>query len=243
MMPDSVVHIEDLLIRKQTADACFELEVPRLGIRRGEMTAVVGPSGCGKSTLFDALALAAPIVSVSHFLFAPTEEVALDVGELVMGDDLDGLAELRRRHIGYVLQTGGLLPFLDVERNIALMLGGSRRERRAAASELAADVGIGQHLKRMPADLSAGERQRVAICRALANRPALIIADEPTAALDPQTSDAAMERLAHQVERLGASCLIATHDWDRVERLGLRRLKQHFEPTGRIGWTRSVIQE
>jgi putative ABC transport system ATP-binding protein len=240
---ETLVSIDDMLIRKQTADACFELIVPQLRIRRGEMVAVVGTSGCGKSTLFDVLALAAPIVSVGRFLFAPAIELVRDVGKLMMANEIDGLASLRRRYIGYVLQTGGLLPFLNVERNIALMLGGTERERRAAASELAADVGIAQHLKRMPADLSAGERQRVAICRALINRPSLILADEPTAALDPHTSDAAMGRLAQQVERLGASCLIATHDWDRVERLGLRRFRQHFEPTGRIGWTRSVIQE
>jgi putative ABC transport system ATP-binding protein len=238
----TLFEIADLVIRKQLSEAHFELIVPRLQIARGEMVALIGPSGCGKSTLLDVLALAAPIASAGRFLFAPREGEVLDVGRLLLRGDLDALARIRRRHIGYVLQTGGLLPFLDVARNIGLLLPrrgvlGSRR-----VAELAKALGLERHLHKKPAALSAGERQRVAIGRALALRPAAILADEPTAALDPLTSDGVMRLFIEQVRRADTSCLVATHDWDRVERLGLRRLQQRFEPTGRSGWVRSVMQ-
>jgi putative ABC transport system ATP-binding protein len=234
-----VFSVRDLIIRKRSDDACFELMVPHLTIQRGEMVAVVGPSGCGKSTLLDALAMAAPVTSVGQFLFAPSSTEAYDIGRLLQACDLDALAAIRRRYIGYVLQTGGLLAFLSVEANIALLSTASAETVRSFAQGL----GIERHLGRMPVDLSAGERQRVAIARALARRPATIIADEPTAALDPINSETVMDLLIAQTSRVGASCSIATHEWSRVQRLHLRRLNHRLEQCGPSGCTRSIMHD
>lgn len=239
MSDGALYDIRDLVIQKKTATAGFELIVPELIIRRGEMVATIGPSGCGKSSLLDVLAMAAPVASVARFVFSPGHDLSFDVGALLRRSDLDRLTAIRRRHLGYVLQTGGLLPFLDVRANINVL----RQCSRAAVDALAADLGIERHLRKKPADLSAGERQRVAIARALAHQPAAILADEPTAALDPNTSDVVMGLLVHKVGQLKASCIVATHDWDRVERLRLRRLRYRLTDAGRTGWTRSVLCE
>jgi putative ABC transport system ATP-binding protein len=235
--------IVELLIHKRSSDSHFELSVPHLTIARGEVVALVGPSGCGKSTLLDALALASQVTSVRHFVLSPRPRLELDVGRLLMANDLDALAVIRRRFMGYVLQSGGLLPFLTVDRNIGLLLPWRERAAQKRVAALGAALGLSPHLRKKPAALSAGERQRVAIGRALAREPAVILADEPTAALDPMTSDSIMQLLFDEVGRVGAACIVATHDWDRVRRLGLRRLHQHFEVTERAGWTRSIIRD
>jgi putative ABC transport system ATP-binding protein len=238
-----VFDIRELVIHKQSDNTGFELVVPHLTVRHAEMIAVIGPSGCGKSTLLDVLAMAAPVVAVGRFVFTPNGEQEIDVGRLLQANKLDALADIRRLYVGYVLQTGGLLPFLDVEANIGLICAEKKADRRRRVSELAADLGIEYHLHKKPAALSAGERQRVAIGRALAHRPAAIIADEPTAALDPATSDTVMALFVQQVTRVGVSCVVATHDWNRVERLGLRHLHQHLADSGRPGWIRSIMHD
>jgi putative ABC transport system ATP-binding protein len=238
MTEDALYEIRDLVIHKRSATMSFELVVPEMTIRRGEMVAVIGPSGCGKSSLLDVLAMAAPVASVGRFVFAPRDGLAFDVRQLLQRNALDRLAEVRRPHLGYVLQSGGLLPFLAVRDNINLL----RKRSRSSIEALAAALGIGNQLGKKPADLSAGERQRVAIARALAHEPAVILADEPTAALDPNTSEVVMNLLVRQVEMLGASCIVATHDWDRVERLQLRRLRPCLADAGRAGWIRSVLE-
>ena len=242
-MTAPVFDIRELSIRKHSTNTCFDLHVPHLSIQRSEMVALVGPSGCGKSTLLDVLALAAPIVAVNRFVFAPDELTVLDVGDLLRGNDLDALAEIRRYYIGYVLQTGGLFPFLTVESNIGLVCQGSRERKKHWVAELATSLGLYSHLRKKPSELSAGERQRVAIGRALAHRPAAILADEPTAALDPITANSVINLFTRQAQQVGACCIVATHDWDRVERLGMRRLHQHFVETGRAGWVQSIMHD
>ena len=243
MTRGNVFDIRELVIRKQTENAGFELVIPHLTVKRAEMVAVIGPSGCGKSTLLDVLALAAPVVAVERFVFAPNGKQEIEVGPLLLAKKLDALADIRRLYIGYVLQTGGLLPFLDVATNIGLICADKKDSGRHRVSELADALGIEYHLHKKPASLSAGERQRVAIGRALAHRPAAIIADEPTAALDPTTSDKVMALFVQQITRVGASCIVATHDWDRVERLGLRHIHQYLTETGRPGWIRSIMHD
>ncbi len=242
-MTSLVFDVRGLVVRKQAEHACFELQVPHLSIRHSEMVAVVGPSGCGKSTLLDVLAMAAPVVSVERFLFSPDKSLVIDVGDLLRQNDLDALAGIRRTYLGYVLQTGGLLPFMSVESNIGLICKGGRARQKRRAGELATALGIQRHLHKKPADLSAGERQRTAIGRALAHGPAAILADEPTAALDPASSDTVMALLVRQVEQVGACCIIATHDWYRLEQLGLRRLNQHFTAAEQPEWVQSIMHD
>jgi putative ABC transport system ATP-binding protein len=141
----------------------------------------------------------------------------------------DQLALLRRRWMGYVLQTGGLLPFLSVRANIAVSRHLLDMENADDIDELAQELDIEDRLSLQPAQLSVGQRQRVAIARALSHRPAVVIADEPTAALDPRNADRVMELFVEQVERRGATLIVASHDMDRVERFGLRCLEHSIE--------------
>ncbi|RPO64990.1 ATP-binding cassette domain-containing protein [Pseudomonas aeruginosa] len=162
----------------------YRLRVPALELRAGRQLAIVGPSGCGKSTLLDLLALALAPDPGGRFEFLAGERPQ-DIAALWRDGRQDRLAALRRQHCGYVLQSGGLLEFLDVRRNIGLpcaLLGAPSAERVQALAER---LEIGDQLDKKPAALSVGQRQRVAIARALAHAPRLLLADEPTAALDP----------------------------------------------------------
>ncbi|MBB3192402.1 ABC transporter ATP-binding protein [Halomonas cerina] len=214
--------LEDVRKHRAQGDSAFELQVPSLEIHPGEMIAVVGESGCGKSTLLDLLALVLRPTSSQVFRFTePNTGHSVDAAALWAGGHEDALAHLRRAHMGYVLQTGGLLPFLDVRRNIELSARVSGREP-VAVSELASQLGIDNCLDRMPAALSIGQRQRVAIARAVAHGPALVLADEPTAAVDKARGAQIMERLAMLARQQGTAVVVVTHDRPLVEPLVAR---------------------
>lgn len=176
-----------------------------LTVARGEVVALVAPSGAGKSTL----------LHIAGLLDTP------DSGQIVLnGRDMTGLAdrartEARRQELGFVYQFHHLLPEFSAAENIVLPQLANGTGRRAAA-ERAADlldrVGLAHRADHRPAQLSGGEQQRVAFCRALANAPALLLADEPTGNLDPETSDRVFEVLMALVRDTGMSALIATHN-------------------------------
>lgn len=218
-MSDLLLDIRDLVCHRGEADG-FTLVVDSLSLRRGEAVGVTGPSGCGKSTLLDVAGLVLRPDRVGHFTLDGTE-----VAGLWAQGRQNALARLRAKRIGYVLQTGGLLPFLTVRDNIRLsrsLLG--LPENRAEEDRLVSALGIGALLGKKPAALSIGERQRVAIARALAHRPPLVLADEPTASLDPAHSAAVMELLLSLVGELGLGLVVVSHDWDLLGRFGLRRI-------------------
>ncbi|HTY17561.1 MAG TPA: ABC transporter ATP-binding protein [Myxococcota bacterium] len=175
-----------------------------LTIERGEFAALIGPSGSGKSTL----------MAILGCLDKPTAGTyALD-GERVEGLSGRELAGIRNDKIGFVFQQYNLLPKASVARNVELPMlyaGVGRKERRARALELLEKVGIPDKAKVLPAALSGGQRQRVAIARALANRPALLLADEPTGALDQKTGHEVLE-LFRDLHRQGNTIIIVTHD-------------------------------
>lgn len=190
-----------------------------LTVARGEVVALVAPSGAGKSTL----------LHIAGLLDTP------DGGRvLVNGRDLTGLpdrarTEARRRELGFVYQFHHLLPEFSAAENIVLPQlaeGVAPRAAGARAAELLDRVGLSHRAHHRPAQLSGGEQQRVAFCRALANAPALLLADEPTGNLDPETSDKVFDMLMSLVRDTGLSALIATHNhqlagrMDRVIRLG-----------------------
>jgi putative ABC transport system ATP-binding protein len=211
--------LEDVRKHRAQGGSAFELQVPLLEVYPGELIALVGESGCGKSTLLDLLALVLRPSSSRMFRFTdPNGGEVVDAAALWADGHEDALARLRRTHMGYVLQTGGLLPFLDVRRNIELSSRVSGREP-VAVSELAAQLGIANCLDRMPAALSIGQRQRVAIARAVAHGPALVLADEPTAAVDKERAAQIMERLAMLARQQGAAVVVVTHDRPLVESL------------------------
>jgi putative ABC transport system ATP-binding protein len=175
----------------------------RLGA--GELVVLRGPSGSGKTTLLNLLgALDAP----------DSGSVRLDGRELV-GADEDDLVELRRSSLGYIFQTFALVPVLSAAENIELPMriagldGSQRRERTA---ELLATVGLAAHSEQRPGGLSGGQQQRLGIARALANRPRLLIADEPTGQLDSTNADAMMGLISQLVHERGVAAIVSTHD-------------------------------
>lgn len=219
----------------------FELTVPELIIRQGEQVALVGSSGCGKSTLLDLLAMILQPDSAVEFAFFTAKDKRLDVADTWKRKNLDGLAHARMRYIGYVLQTGGLLPFLSVYDNIALSRYGLGLAEQDAVKSVAEQLGIDRHLQKFPAQLSVGERQRVSIARAMAHEPSVVIADEPTASLDPINAAEIMGLFTRLTEEKGVTLVVATHEWDRVEELGFRRVKFNLEKDKAKGSVRARV--
>lgn len=176
-------------------------------VRRGEVIALLGPSGSGKSTLLTAVGLINP----------PTSGRVIINGTLV----LDGpqaqtnLRAFRRKHIGFVFQKSNLIPFLTAIENvqIALELNDlSPTRARTRAHELLDNLGVSDRAGNLPSMLSGGQQQRVAVARALANQPSVILADEPTAALDSHRGRQVMELFAQVAHDHGAGVIVVTHD-------------------------------
>ena len=187
-----------------------------LEVTRGEFVALVGPSGSGKSTL----------MAILGCLDSPTAGTyALD-GQSVEGLSGGALARIRNEKVGFVFQTYNLLPKATVVRNVELPMlyaGVGGRERRERAHALLGKVGITAKANRLTAELSGGQRQRVAIARALANRPALLLADEPTGALDSKTG-AEVLALFQELNRQGHTVVLVTHD-PSIAALAQRRVE------------------
>ena len=219
----------------------FELTVPELIIRQGEKVALVGFSGCGKSTLLDLLAMILQPDSAGKFAFFTAQDKRLDVAHTWKRKNLDRLARARMRYIGYVLQTGGLLPFLSVYDNIALSHYGLGLAEQDAVKTVAQKLGIDRHLDKFPAQLSVGERQRVSIARAMAHEPSVVIADEPTASLDPINAEEIMGLFTRLTEEKGVTLVVATHEWDRVEELGFRCVKFDLKKDKTKGSVRAIV--
>ena len=178
-----------------------------LRIGRGEVVALFGPSGAGKSTLLTAIGLINP----------PTAGRIHIGGELVMDADRAAvdLCRFRRQHLGFVFQKANLIPFLNAVENVQVALEINDVPSRAArqrAMELLDYLGVADRAKNLPDALSGGQQQRVAVARALANQPSLILADEPTAALDSHRGRQVMELFRKVAHERGAAVLVVTHD-------------------------------
>jgi len=189
-----------------------------LAVARGEFLALIGPSGSGKSTL----------MAILGCLDSPTSGTYRLDGEFV--EHLTGaeLARIRNEKIGFVFQQYNLLPKASVRRNVELPMlyaGVGKKERRARALALLEKVGIPEKASVLPAALSGGQRQRVAIARALANRPSVLLADEPTGALDSHTGHEILE-LFQELHRQGNTVLIVTHDLS-IAGLAERQVELH----------------
>jgi ABC-type lipoprotein export system ATPase subunit len=202
-------------------DTHYELHVERLTIMEGESVAIVGPSGSGKTTLLDLLSFLFRPDRAERFLLGCAREGTSDIAALWNRGRLNEMTRLRRQHFGYVLQSGGLLPFLSVFENIALpqRLNGCFDAGRIRA--LAERLQIADQLPKMPGQLSHGQRQRAAIARAVSHSPSIILADEPTASVNPALADEIFSMLLSEAKARGATLIVASHDHERVGRWGL----------------------
>lgn len=225
-----VVTLRDLVIRREQGGTAFELRVPAFDLYAGEFVALVGASGCGKSTQLDILALVLRPTSVGRFALYDREGgEPVDVGAMWRHDDQEGLARQRRKLLGYVLQSGGLLPFLSVGRNISLPY----RLKMGTAGDitaLAARMDIAGLLERQPASLSGGQRQRVAILRAMAHGPAIVLADEPTAAVDRGRARSIVADFRALAKAEGGAIVMVSHDLQLVEEFADRICTYRLEP-------------
>ena len=220
--------------RYEAGGAGFCLEIPFLDIEPGAKVAFIGESGSGKSTLLELLAMILRPDNSGRFTFRPrSQEEANDVTAAWQAGDMDLLADLRSRHVGYVLQHGGLLPYLTVRENINL----SRRLLHGPGDDVAKDwaekLRIAAQLDKRPAELSIGQRQRVAIARALAHDPTVLIADEPTAAIDPLNAERIMALMVGLVEELGVTLVIASHAHALMQNAGVRMVDLCIEKSDR----------
>ena len=185
-----------------------------LAVRAGEFVAVMGPSGCGKSTMLNLVA----------GLDVPDEGEVIIAGESLAGKDENALAIMRRRHVGIVFQFFNLLEGMTVLENVvlpAVIAGRKRKVAESRARDLLDLLGIGDKAKQAPGVLSGGQRQRLAIARALANEPTIVLADEPTGALDSEGGEEVLA-LFRRLHQGGQTILLVTHDQpvaDAAERI------------------------
>lgn len=218
-------------IVRRFAQAGSQLEVLRgasLTVNSGECVALIGPSGSGKSTL----------LHIAGLLERPSAGEVMLGGKPCSGMNDGERTEMRGRYLGFVYQFHYLLPEFSAIENvmIPMMVAGTpRNEARGRARELLARVGLSDRETHRPARLSGGEQQRVAIVRAIANRPHVLLADEPTGNLDPHTADAVFQELLTLVRTTGLAALIATHNPELAQRMDrvVTLRDGHLEPLGR----------
>ncbi len=205
-MSEPALALEQVVRTFDQGDSTLEvLRGASLTLMPGEMVALVGPSGAGKSTL----------LHVAGLLEAPQSGEILINGAPCGGLDDAQRTRLRRDRLGFVYQSHHLLPEFSARENIILpqMIAGiSKHDAGLRADELLASVGLSERAHHRPGKMSGGERQRVAIARGLANNPAILIADEPTGNLDPETADGVFEQLLTLVREKKLAALMATHN-------------------------------
>lgn len=195
-----------------TANEVAVLRGASLTVRPGEVVALVAPSGAGKSTL----------LHIAGLLDTPDSGSVRHAGRDMAGLGDKARTEARREDVGFIYQFHHLLPEFTALENIVipqLANGRSEAEARSRAMDLLTRVGVGGRAGHRPAALSGGEQQRVAFCRALANAPRLLLADEPTGNLDPATSETVFEALMALVRETGLAALIATHNLELAARM------------------------
>ncbi len=207
----------------------FKVEIDVLDVPEGQAVALTGVSGSGKTLVLELLGLLrAPDAGASYFWKGQNLASLWSKGPRNRA-----LAQCRGEVFGFVPQTGGLLPFLTVSQNIGLSQSLTGRMDSDWQAALIERLGLGDVSGLFPAALSIGQRQRTSIARALAHRPAFVIADEPTAALDPSSADQVLELFLEIAQAQGSGVILSSHDQDRIARHGIGQLKLAMVPGGR----------
>ncbi|WP_227268346.1 ABC transporter ATP-binding protein [Roseobacter weihaiensis] len=222
-----VLSIDDLTVTLGDAERRFTLRAGKWSIAAGEVIGLTGPSGTGKTLLLELLGmLRAPDAGRYR-----AEPLAGETGAPQAFDSfwkapnaIALCAQARARFFGFVPQAGGLLPFLTVAENVEISQRIAKRPDPDWASALLGELGLSQIAHLRPGALSIGQRQRVAIARALAHRPFCVIADEPTAALDPENAQAAMGLLIEAAQAGGTATLLSSHDFPTLSHFAMRRM-------------------
>lgn len=199
-----IIEIDSLEIRFHTGkESTTVLDVPRWKVQQGDQVALFGPSGSGKSTLLHVLAGLLPVTR----------------GRVtVCGQALEGMSEVERdrfrsQHVGYIYQNYNLLQGYTALENVLMgMTFSPRKSDRGEARQLLEEVGLSHRLDYLPSQMSSGEQQRVAVARALANRPRLLLADEPTASLHPTNKEDVLRLLREVCEKYGCTLVLVTHE-------------------------------
>lgn len=201
----------------------YEVSLSSLKLEAGDVAAIVGPSGCGKSTLLESIGLLLEPRTVKHFQLVDFD-IAQDMTRLFRERE-SRWSRIRQHCLGFVPQSGGLLPFLNVKDNIELprrMVGLHGSD--ALLEEVVERLQLSTLMNRSPAQLSIGERQRVSFVRAIAHRPKLLLADEPTAALDPVLAKELFGLIVEIASAFKVAALIVTHEWSLVETVGIKSI-------------------
>ena len=230
-MSEIVLQAREVL-KRRFGNPGYELKIPELKIHSGEKLILLGDSGSGKSTALDMLALVLKPDQAQEFIWRPSAPKPTDITQAWQNRQADILGKLRLADLGYVLQTAGLLPFLTVRDNILLpadLKKMERTEKMDRLGELGSILKITHLWSKYPSQVSVGERQRCAIARAVIHHPKLILADEPTASLDPPTADLVFDLLLNLCQ--DAALVVATHDLGRATRHGFKVLKIKISST------------
>lgn len=202
----------------------FTMTIESLTLHPGDRKGIVGPSGCGKTTAMDMVALASRPDVADIVTIGDAQRQWIDLRTV----DEERMTRIRSRAMGYVLQTPNLLPFLTVEENVMLTQHLVGRKDRPFARTLMSILGVDVPSSVFPSALSVGQCQRIAIARALAHRPTFVMADEPTAALDPDSAGSVMRLLVELAQQQGAAVLVISHDQNLLAQHGFEVIPVRF---------------
>ncbi|WP_425092552.1 ATP-binding cassette domain-containing protein [Tropicimonas sp. S265A] len=231
------LRLEDVAVTLSDGDRSFRISTGRLELGAGDIIGLSGGSGTGKTLLLEVLGLLRQPDPGGAFVLR-AQDLSVD---LHATGGASRAAELRGQFFGFVPQTGGLLPFLTVAENIALSQQIAGISDPQWITELTSRLGLTGLDRLTPSALSIGQRQRVSIARALAHRPVFVIADEPTAALDPEAAMAAMGLLIEAAERGGSGVIISSHDIGLLGQFAMRRVHLGLAPGSAEGRVHSVL--
>ncbi|MBH9969559.1 MULTISPECIES: ABC transporter ATP-binding protein [unclassified Commensalibacter] len=207
----------------------IKINIDHAEIKQGDRILISGPSGCGKSTVLGMLSLSLKPTKGRNFYFEQN-----DILKLWNNYRRDQLAHLRSAYFGFVPQTAGLIPFITIKENITLPLSIIGKKNKVWFDQLITYLEIGPILSKKPCQVSVGQRQRVAVARALINRPMIVLADEPTASVHPTLADEILHLLVETVTEAGSVLIMTSHDVKRALQYGLKEMACNIDNKTKI---------